>query len=78
MNRERPFGWNDELKLGEDNSDPIKVHLELKNVSSPRPSVSALATEIFGKILVASTRIHLLSMSGTLAKLSREGAATPT
>ena len=36
----------DELKLGEGNSDPIKVQPELKNVSSPRPSVCALATEI--------------------------------
>jgi len=28
----------DELQLGEDNSDPIKVHSELNSVSSPRPS----------------------------------------
>ena len=27
----------DELKLGEDNSDPIKVHPELNSVSSLRP-----------------------------------------
>jgi len=29
MNRERSFGSNDELKLGEDNSVLIKVHTEL-------------------------------------------------
>ena len=28
-NRERSFGTTEELKLGEDNSDPIKVHPEL-------------------------------------------------
>jgi len=49
------------LKLGEDNSDPIKVHPELNSVSSPGPSVRMLATAIFPKISVASTRMHLLS-----------------
>ena len=49
----------DELKLGEGNSDPIKVHPELNSVSSPRPSVCALATEIFPKNSVASTRMLL-------------------
>jgi len=29
----------EELKLREDNSDPIKVHPELNSVSSSRPSV---------------------------------------
>jgi len=29
----------EELKLREDNSDPIKVHPELYSVSAPRPSV---------------------------------------
>ena len=33
----------DELKLGEDNGDPIKVHPELNSVSSPRPRVRVLA-----------------------------------
>ena len=59
--------WNrsaltDELKLREDNSDPIKVHLELHLVSH-RDRV--FATEIFPKISSASTsykwliRLHL-------------------
>jgi len=34
-----------EFKLGEGNSDPIKVHRELNSVSSPQPSVRMLATE---------------------------------
>jgi len=42
------------LKLGEDNSDPIKVHPELNSGSSPRPSVRVLATELVLKISVAS------------------------
>ena len=40
----------DKLKLGEDNSDPIKVHPELKRVSPPQPCVRVLVTEIFPKI----------------------------
>ena len=39
---------NNELKLGEDNSDPIKVHPELSSISSPRPSVHDL-TQNFGR-----------------------------
>jgi len=31
--------------LGEDNSDPIKVHPEFNSGSSPQPSIRALATE---------------------------------
>jgi len=31
------------LKLGEDNSDPIKIHLELNCVFSSRPRVRVLA-----------------------------------
>ena len=50
----------DELKLEEDNSDPIKIHPELDCISSSRPFVRMLATEFFSKILVASTRMHLL------------------
>jgi len=37
----------EELKLGEDNSDPIKVHPELNRISSPRPCVRALAARNF-------------------------------
>jgi len=36
----------DEVKLGEDNSDLIKVYLELNSAPSPRASVRKLATEI--------------------------------
>ena len=35
----------DELKSGEDNSDPIKVHPELNCVTSSRPCVCVLGTE---------------------------------
>jgi len=45
-----------ELKLGKDNSDPIKVRSELNCTSSPRPYVCVLATEIFQRF----TRIHLI------------------
>jgi len=55
MNRERSFGSNDELELGEDKSDPIKVHPELHSVSSPRPCVRMLVTKVFPDTLVAST-----------------------
>ena len=41
-NRERLFGSNDELKLREDNSDPIEIHPELNCASSPRPCVRDL------------------------------------
>ena len=51
----------DELKLGEDNSDPIKVHPELNFVSSQQPYVCVLATNSFSTILVASLRMHFLS-----------------
>ena len=34
-----------ELKLGEDNSDPIKVHPKLNCVSSPRQCVRVLGRE---------------------------------
>ena len=47
--------------MGEDNSEPIKVHSELNSGSSSRPSVRLLATEIFPKISVASTGMHLMS-----------------
>ena len=50
----------DELKLGGDNSDSIKVHPELNCVFSPQPCVRVLAIKIFRKISVASTRRHLL------------------
>jgi len=50
----------DELKLGEDNTDPVKVHPELNSVSSPRPSVRVLMTKNFPKTSVASSRMHLL------------------
>jgi len=36
----------DELKLGEDNSNPIKVHPELNCVPSPRPRVHMLVIDI--------------------------------
>jgi len=52
----------DELKLGEDNSDPIKVYPELNSVILPLPSVRVLATIIFPKISVASTRMRLLNL----------------
>jgi len=51
----------DEFRLGEENSDPIKVHPDLNNISSPRQCVCVFATSLFPKRLVASTRIHLLS-----------------
>ena len=60
MNQEWSFASNDEFKLGEDNSNPFKVHPELNCVSSPRPSVRVLTTEIFPKISVASMQMHLL------------------
>jgi len=41
--------------LGEDNSDPIKVHPELNSASTPRPCVRALAT---GKFQHANTPIE--------------------
>jgi len=40
---------NDESKLGEDSSDPIKVPPGLNSGTSPRPCVCVLATEIFPK-----------------------------
>ena len=58
------------VKVGEDNSDPIKVHPELNIGSSPRLSVRVLATEIFPKILVVSTRMHLI-LSETLVKCEK-------
>ena len=61
----------DELKLGEDNSDPIKVHPEPNCISSPRQSVRVLATETFPKVSMAITRIHLLSIGHHLYLLNR-------
>jgi len=46
--------------LGEDNSDPIKVHPELNSVSSPR-QCSRARVRNFGKFSVVSTRMRLLT-----------------
>ena len=46
--------------MGEGNSDLISVHPELNCISSLRQCVRVLATEIFQKVSVASTRMRLI------------------
>ena len=81
MNRERSALPN-EFKLGEDNSDQIKVHPELNCVSSRRPCVCMLATEPFSKNFSrehanASLKCHMLSCSVSRFKTQLRSSEAP-